>query len=195
MAGVLGLVGDAESPYAEERRAVEGAGRRRRQEFLTGRSCAHAALAAVGRDEGPIGVGPDRRPLWPPGVVGSIAHAGALAGAVVARAGDVWAVGFDLEPLDPPLPPEVERLVGARADPLDPYASKVAFSAKECVYKCLFPVTGRAFDFADVTVDLDPAAGRFSARVAAASVPGRFLVDHGYIFTGLALRTGEGVTG
>lgn len=186
--GVLAPIDDTDSPYPEEREAVAGAGERRRREFLTGRACAHAALAALGRDAGPVAVGPDRRPVWPPGVVGSIAHAGAWAGAVVARAEDVRAVGFDLEPLEPPLTPDVERLVGIAGDPAAPYRSKVAFSAKECVYKALFPATGRPFDFGDVTVDLDLPAGRFSARVAGVmgdALEGRVVVDHGYVFTGL----------
>ncbi len=189
---VTALIADADSPYAEEREAVAGAGSRRRQEFLTGRACAHAALAALGRDEGPIAVGLHRQPSWPPGVVGSIAHSGDRAGAVVARAEDVRAVGFDLEPLDPPLTPEVERLLGVSRDPTDRYASKVAFSAKECVYKCLFPATGRPLDFGDVAVELDVAAGRFTAWVAEASFRGRFVVDDGYVFTGLCLETGGG---
>jgi 4'-phosphopantetheinyl transferase EntD len=195
--GVLALIGDVDSPHAEERRAVAGAGERRRREFLSGRACAHAALAGLGRDEGAIGVGPSRQPLWPAGVVGSISHAGAWAGAVVAPAAAVWAVGLDLEPLDPPLDFAVERLVGVRPDPADPYRSKLAFSAKECVYKCLFPATGWPLAFGDVTVELDPVAGRFSARVAAPyhhpPLEGRVVIHDGYLFTSLCLpRTGSG---
>ncbi|HWC12066.1 MAG TPA: hypothetical protein VG455_12685 [Acidimicrobiales bacterium] len=199
--GALAPIGDARSPYPEERDAVAGAGERRRREFLSGRSCAHAALAALGRDEGAVAVGPHRHPVWPPGVVGSISHAGSWAGAVVAPAGSVWAVGFDLEPLDPPLSPDVERLVAVAPDPVDPYRSKVVFSAKECVYKCLFPATGWALDFADVSVDLDLPGGRFSARVAApfpGGLEGTVAIDRGHVFTGLALRQlseGSGLTG
>ncbi|HYX43772.1 MAG TPA: hypothetical protein VE760_01930 [Acidimicrobiales bacterium] len=191
--GVLARIGDAAPLHAQERRAVVGAGERRRREFLTGRACAHAALAALGRDEGPVPVGPRREPVWPPGVVGSIAHAGDWAGAVVAPADALWALGFDLEALDPPLTPDVERLVAVARDPNDPYRSKVAFSAKECVYKCLFPATGWPLAFADVAVDLDLAGGWFQARLADPyrhpPLHGRLVVEHGYVFTGLALRT------
>lgn len=194
--GALAPIEEVGSPYAEERAAVVGAGDRRRREFLSGRACAHAALAALGRDEGAVGIGPDRQPQWPAGVVGSISHAGDRAGAVVAPADAVWAVGFDLEPLDPPLTPEVERLVAVAPDPADAYRSKVAFSAKECVYKCLFPVTGWRLDFGDVTVDLDLGAGRFHARLTAQfphpPLHGRVVVEDGYVFTGLTVRTGGG---
>ena len=195
--GVLAPIADAPSPYDEERRAVAGAGERRRREFLSGRACAHAALAALGRDEGAIGVGPGRRPRWPAGVVGSISHAGDRAGAVVARADAMWAVGFDLEPLDPPLTPEVERLVGVASDPDDPYVTKVAFSAKECLYKCLFPATGWPLEFRDITVEVDLGAGRFHARLATPfsrhpPLGGRVVVEQGYVFTGLTLRSGNG---
>ncbi|HEX2192867.1 MAG TPA: hypothetical protein VHH09_06695, partial [Acidimicrobiales bacterium] len=73
----------------------------------------------------------------------------------------------------------------------------LAFSAKECVYKALFPVTGWPLGFGDVTVDLDVAAGTFSARLAApfrhAPLEGRLVMEDGYVFTGLALRTAHGV--
>lgn len=203
--GVLAPTGpDCDRAPAEEREAVAGAGPARRREFLCGRACAHAALAAIGRDAGPIGVGRGRQPLWPPGAVGSISHAGDWAGAVVARTEDAWAIGFDMEVLDPPLTPDVERLVlteqerspGSLDDQPAPHRSKVAFSAKECVYKCLFPATGWTLDFGDVTVDVDVAAGRFAARLAArfrhrgldgTVLHGRLVVDHGYVFTGLCI--------
>ena len=203
--GVLAPVGECDSPHAEERGAVAGAGDRRRREFLAGRACAHAALAAIGRDEGPIGVGRDRQPLWPPGVVGSISHAGDWAGAVVARASAARGVGFDFEVLDPPLGPDVERLVGVgpaagpggeARHPLERYRSKIAFSAKESVYKCVYPATGWPLDFADVTVEVDLHASRFRAwpaarfrqlRLVPAALEGRVVLADGYLFTGLHL--------
>ena len=207
--GVLAPTGpDCDRAPPEERAAVAGAGPARRREFLCGRACAHAALGAIGRDAGPIGVGRGRQPLWPPGAVGSISHAGDWAGAVVARTEDAWAIGFDMEVLDPPLTPDVERLVlsaqerspGALGDQPAPHRSKVAFSAKEAVYKCLFPRTGWRLGFSDVTVDVDLGASRCTARVADAfRLPGvdlsaievGLVVAHGYLFTGVWIAAGR----
>ncbi len=177
-------------PYVAELDLIASATWRRRREFLAGRACAHAALRTIGRDGAPIGRGPMREPVWPAGVVGSISHSGELAGAVVARAGDAWGVGLDIELLDPPLEAAVQRLVLApgelthgradeptlsRASELTPgwaddltlnrHLPKMAFAIKECVYKCLYPRTRWRLDFHDVLVEIDPAARCWRAAV------------------------------
>lgn len=160
--------------YLSERAAVAGASERRRREFLAGRACAHAALRAIDRDGLPIGRGAMREPLWPAGVVGSISHAQGLAGAVVASAVDAWSVGLDIELLAPPLDAAVQRLVlrpgeltgPACARHLGPEYAKIAFAAKECVYKCLFPRTRWPLEFGDVAVEIDPDRCRYRALVA-----------------------------
>jgi 4'-phosphopantetheinyl transferase EntD len=185
-----------ESPHPEERAAVASVVERRRREFLCGRACAHAALRAIGLDRGPIPVGRGRQPEWPPGVVGSISHAGDWAGAVVARAADAWGIGFDIEVLNPPLAPDVERLVLTPAErgvapvdhPLATYRSKIAYSAKEAVYKCVFPPTGRRLSFEDVEVDVD--VGASCARAWVTGLPVLdvgVVVAHGYVFTGVCV--------
>lgn len=203
--GVLAPTGpDCHSPHPEEWAAVASAVERRRREFLCGRACAHAALRAIGLDRGPIAVGRGRQPEWPAGAVGSISHAGDWSGAVVARAADAWGLGFDIEVLDPPLTPDVERLVltpaerevGPRDHPLGAHRSKIAYSVKESVYKCLFPSTGWRLSFEDVEVEVD-----LGASCARARVDGRFrlpaadlsslavgvVVADGYLFTGLCV--------
>jgi 4'-phosphopantetheinyl transferase EntD len=174
----------------------------RRREFLAGRSCAHAALRDLGRDEGPIGRGAHREPQWPPGVVGSISHGGAWCGAVASLSSRLAGMGLDIEALGPPLDADVEALVRAPGDaergspgPPWPYATKVLFAAKECVFKATFPDTGRFLELADVAVSVDLAAGRFNARLHARVRPepalpvlhGAFLVYEGHIFAGVCL--------
>ncbi len=115
--------------------------------------------------------------MWPPGVVGSISHA-AWCGAAVALASDAWGIGLDIEVLEPPLEPEVERLIMAPGElsqlkavtsdhALSPYASKIAFSAKECVIKCLSPRARRLLDLNEVTVELDLSRSAYRAAVGA----------------------------
>jgi len=193
------------SPYREEREAMVGAGHGRRTEFFGGRACAHAAVRALGGADAPIGVGPGRQPLWPPGVVGSIAHGGTWCGAVAAGAADVSGLGLDIEPVRP-LPPDVEGLVltsGERrsmgaSGPLAGSAATFAFSAKECVYKSLFPSTGWPLEFHHVIVEVDLARLEYRARLAdrylrqrpdLEGLGGRFAVWAGHVFTICLVRS------
>jgi 4'-phosphopantetheinyl transferase EntD len=191
------------SAYQGERDAMVAAGDRRRTEFFGGRACAHAAVRALGATDAPIGVGSGRQPLWPPGVVGSIAHGGSWCGAVAARAVDARGLGLDVEPVQP-LPTEVERLVLTSeerrwmpaSDSPAGFAAMVTFSAKECVYKSLFPTTGWALDFHDITVELDLARFEYRARLSdrfpchgpsLEDLGGRFGVWGGHVFTVMCL--------
>lgn len=197
------------SAYPEERAAVAGAVAARRRQFYAGRACAHLALARVDRDGRAIGCGSHRQPVWPAGAVGSISHAGGLAAAVAARSHDARGLGLDIETRDPPLDPAVERLVLTPAErvppaveppvaaPLGPYRSKIAFTAKECVYKALFPLTGWPLDFPDVVVEVDLRRGRYRAvvhgrfRLGGLPLPpldGTFRVVSGYLLTALTLE-------
>jgi 4'-phosphopantetheinyl transferase EntD len=201
--GAVARVADGyDSPFMEERDAVARAAPSRRREFLCGRACAHAALEALGRDGGPIAVGDRREPSWPNGVVGSISHAGAFAGAVVAHAMDARGVGLDIELLEPPLDSKLRRLLLmpgeiSHVDALEavePRAAKIVFSAKECVYKCLPPHTGWRLDPKEIDVALDPERGRFRAVIAGRSdgggpwggaLEGGFRLLDGYVVTAI----------
>jgi len=112
-------------------------------------------------------MGPRREPLWPAGTVGSISHSGTMAVAAVAPISLLATIGIDIEPaeaLDPDLlghicrPTELARLsnkpdAGLRA--------KLIFSAKESVYKCLWPATRQFLEFSDVEILPDDSGGKF----------------------------------
>ncbi|HWB70727.1 MAG TPA: 4'-phosphopantetheinyl transferase superfamily protein [Egibacteraceae bacterium] len=208
VATALAPVGD-EVPcsHPQERAALAGAGPERRRQYLAGRACAHVALRAIGRDGLPLGRGSLGQPLWPPGAVGSISHTPDLAGAVAARTGDAWGLGFDLELLEPPLDAAVRRLVlrpdelarRAASHPLDPHRAKIAFCVKECAYKCLSPGTRWPLDFHDLTVDVDLRRCRCRVvvddRFRLGGLPlrpldVRFAVVAGYVLAGLWVGSG-----
>jgi 4'-phosphopantetheinyl transferase EntD len=69
----------------------------RRESFRLGRQAAHQALHGLGRDNGPILAGDNREPIWPDGVVGSIAHAAGCGVALVAPSEHSDGIGIDLE--------------------------------------------------------------------------------------------------
>src|SRR4051812_41792193 len=101
--------------FPEEEAAVARAVPSRRTEYAAVRTCARAALTRLGL--GPVAVpsGPDRAPVWPAGVVGSMTHCDGFRAAAVAHA-DAWTgIGIDAEVLEP-LPPEVLSLVMSRAE-------------------------------------------------------------------------------
>ncbi len=137
-------------------------------EFRTGRRCAAEALKEAGASALDVGVGPHREPLWPAGFVGSITHSRAFAFAAVGRSGEVGSVGVDSEPiLDEAslvsvealtfLPGERQRVSG-RLD-----LATAIFSAKEALFKCLYPLVGVFFDYLDARVaSLQIAGGRGS---------------------------------
>jgi 4'-phosphopantetheinyl transferase EntD len=150
---------------------------RRLAEFTHGRACARQALTKLGYPECPIPVGQNRAPTWPGGVVGSISHSRECAAAVVTHRNDFSGLGVDLEvsePLDEPLlsmicrPEEIE-LLDNQAEKL--YFAKIIFSAKEAVYKCIWPTILRFVDFHEIEIQLDTGARSFRARAHSEQLP------------------------
>ena len=129
---------------------------KRRAEFLAGRFAARQALALLGVDGVP-GRNQDGSPRWPEQVVGSITHGAARALCAVAQASEVRGIGIDAERLmgegakDELLARicDVEERALLRRSLASPEQHLVtfAFSAKESLYKCLFPQIGRFMDF------------------------------------------------
>jgi len=112
---------------------------------------------------------PNRVPVWPPGVVGSIAHDPTFAAAVVAHADQFNGVGIDIEPTEP-LPAGVARLVGSRNELRAVnlrWTDTTLFSIKEAVFKAVFPTDGIFLEFSDVMVDTSShtAATRYGRTV------------------------------
>ncbi|MRV70162.1 4'-phosphopantetheinyl transferase superfamily protein [Duganella sp. FT92W] len=143
---------------------------KRQAEYLFGRLAARRALADNGWPDAQVGTGPQREPLWPPGALGAITHTDVWAAATVVRAGHLRGVGIDVEGALRPdaiastehcamQPHELAVLRGQATMPY-PLALAAAFSAKETIYKALFPAVGRYFGFEAVRIDaLDVAQG------------------------------------
>lgn len=191
--------------HPHESESVRHAVAKRRDEFTLGRLCAREALARIGIRNFPLLVGPSREPRWPPDVTGSITHCEGFCGVAVARA-PVRAIGIDAE-IRAPLPAEIMELVFTPDERRRlpgytyPEAAKLIFSAKESVYKCLFPLIALPLDFAEVEILLDEKAGEFVAQIQAQiNTPpdlrvlrGRFAIGAGHVYTAVVLpaRTRE----
>jgi enterobactin synthetase component D len=135
--------------------ALAAAYPKRQRDYLLGRHCAASALADAGYP-GPawLPAGQDKLPVWPTGWLGSISHAGRGAVAAVAREDSCELLGIDMEGLiERSMAADISHLVASR-DELELMQGlgierglALLFSAKEALYKALFPKVRQFFDF------------------------------------------------
>jgi 4'-phosphopantetheinyl transferase EntD len=186
-----------------EQNHVKKAVQKRRNEFSTGRVCAHLALTALGKPTTPLLAGDKREPLWPEGIIGSISHSANCCIAAVSDDPALLSIGLDVEKNEAisasirdmiALPEEIEALANYKDDPR---LWKLIFSAKESVYKCLFPLLHQWIGFKQARLNFDFHQGTFSAQLdPSLSIPerfssamhGRFLLSDDYLFTCLEIR-------
>ncbi|MDX1822774.1 MAG: 4'-phosphopantetheinyl transferase superfamily protein [Paracoccaceae bacterium] len=174
---VLPVYGRHPPLMPEEARAVARAVPKRRDEFIAGRAVARLAMARLGLPPHPIPAAPDRSPVWPDGVTGSISHTGGICAAVLSR-DPAHPLGLDIEEaaaLDADLwplvltPAELARLDHSPAVQRGLMAKRI-FGVKEAAYKAQFPLTGAVIGFQALEVILpdEPEAG--FAQVRATSI-------------------------
>jgi 4'-phosphopantetheinyl transferase EntD len=127
----------------------------RRNDFTRGRIAARRALEHLEVVDAPVLRGAHREPLWPEGIVGSITHAAGHALAAVGRHSEWGGIGLDLEHSDRyfddltahvAFDDELTSIESLEGDPRI-RATLETFSAKEAVYKALFPIVGEFFGF------------------------------------------------
>jgi 4'-phosphopantetheinyl transferase EntD len=141
----------------------------RLREFAHGRACARRALHELGIRPCPIPVGDSRAPVWPDRVVGSISHCGSHAAAVVAFRSEVQGLGVDLElreSLDRPLLTMVcraEELRCLESSDTGIILDKLFFSAKESLFKCVWPELQQFIDFQEIEILLNLAENTYTA--------------------------------
>ncbi|MBT1713987.1 enterobactin synthase subunit EntD [Enterobacter dykesii] len=151
---------DADLIWLPHHAELANAGRKRKTEHLAGRIAAAHALGVINERAIP-GIGPSGEPLWPKGVSGSITHSGTQAMAVVVRHQDAL-VGIDCEAILPDR--EAREIQDGIVDAQEAMclthsgysfalALTLAFSAKESLFKALFPKanTFMGFEWARVT--------------------------------------------
>lgn len=172
----LGPIEDALSQLsATERQAVQRAIPARQREFATGRVQARRLLQGLGVAPAALLPGPDRDPLWPEGVAGSISHNRECCAVAVCPVSHSRSLGIDVEfttPLEPELweriltPRELSRLAQAPASERGSIA-KLIFSAKESLYKYQYPLTRERLEFHEVEIELDRARRSFEVLMPA----------------------------
>lgn len=150
------------------------AGPKRKAEFLAGRKCAAEAIRRLtGRAFFP-GMGEDRAPIWPEGVVGAISHSSDRAIALAGSGSRFLGIGIDIEKR---LTEEEARDIASQAltahelhslgNIVDPFMTGLIFSAKESLFKALYPTVKRLFFFEAAELSAYDADGSGSLRLTA----------------------------
>jgi len=191
---------DLPSIFPEEAALMARAVRKRRAEFLTGRSLMHTGLSFLGFEANPVLRAPSGSPTWPQGVTGSITHCDHCCAVAIARSSEVLALGLDIEcgeisgpELTSMICNESERLQlrGGTASELN---LKLFYSAKEAVYKALHPIVHRFLDFHEIHVRVEHSLQTFFVDVEADGVDdrlrkliGRFAIVGNHVAAGVAI--------
>ncbi len=140
--------------------------KKRLLEFTHGRYCAHQAMQQLNLPMTAIPKGPDRAPVWPNNICGSISHSGGHAAAVIAYRSVITGIGLDIESAET-LSPEVAKMI-CRPEEQSTYIinehAKLLFSIKEAVYKCIYPLVNCFVDFQEMEIVLHEQDASFSAQ-------------------------------
>lgn len=117
---------------------------------------ARSLLSSISKPHSDIYWSSSGAPVWPAGVVGSLAHDELVAAAIVGSAAAFGGLGLDVEPaepLDDALISTVATPNEQRAFGNDPLQGKVLFCVKEAVFKAVNPFDRRFLAFDDIVVD------------------------------------------
>ncbi len=134
---------------------------KRRLEFVAGRICAHEALAQLGIDT-PLRLDGDKHPIWPADSIGAITHSNGYAAAMVGRRTEIAGIGIDTEKriadetaekIQSKILSDGEKEYGQRLEDFPRYLTTL-FSAKESLYKALYPSVKQFFGFHDALITL-----------------------------------------
>ena len=173
--GAAGIEVEIGQLAADSRQAPE----RRKAESALARTLARAGLERQGVAQAQMERHADGFAVWPPGWAGSLAHSGGWSVAALARTAQVRCVGIDVED-----PARMQRALWghiltpaeqAAADALGADAAQLrgaaVFSAKEAVYKAIYPLLGSAPGFQQAELQWQ------SATAFRVSVPPKWAVQ------------------
>jgi 4'-phosphopantetheinyl transferase EntD len=150
-------VGDENALMPEEAAAFVASVASVRRASGAARIVARQLLARVGLAQCALPKASSGAPVWPNGIVGSLAHDSRVAVAALGMRRDFDALGIDIEPAEA-LPSDLLDLVVTPRERAsideDPYRGRLLFVAKEAVYKAVYPLDETFLDHHDVEVSL-----------------------------------------
>lgn len=172
------------------------------------RAVAAQLLWSYGVADTTVPIGADRAPQWPHGFIGSITHTARFAAVAVMPRSMARSVGIDAECelvfgqeqlvreyclVDQ----EFDTLCGGDSSLSATQISALCFSAKEAVFKCLYPLVNHYFDFKCVRImKIDEGANTLSIAVLDVAIArcvgtteltGSYRFVEGHVFTAVRL--------
>lgn len=157
--------GDESALLAIEAQYFQKAKLQVRRQSGAARAAARELLSGLGLDGVAIARKPSGAPIWPAGIVGSLAHEERLAMAAVAQATEFAGIGIDIEPADN-LPAELVDVVATPAErsryDQNFLQTRALFATKEAVYKAVHPIDNIFLEFHDIEVDFKKQIARVS---------------------------------
>jgi 4'-phosphopantetheinyl transferase EntD len=149
--------GDEHALLKEEAPAFAASVVKVRRASGAARIVARRLLTQLGHPDCALPKGPAGAPMWPAGIIGSLAHDARVAVAAVGMRADVDALGIDVEPAEC-LPSELLDLVATPQERLnlgyDAYHGRLLFVAKEAVYKAVHPLDQTFLEHHDIEINL-----------------------------------------
>lgn len=151
---------------------LAGATDKRQAEYLAGRAMAQLGQAVLGHQPAQVARSENRVPIWPRGLTGSISHSSGRCVCLVLPDCTLL-VGVDTEALaasnqlraiDRIVATAQDRALIAQAADKTGLAT-LLFSAKETLFKLLYPVVGRHFGFACAEICAMPDNGMLHLRL------------------------------
>ncbi len=133
--------------YSDEEKFISNFSVGRKKEFIAGRTLARQSLQELGKE--PCSILNDKNgcPLWPDSVVGSISHKRNICATLIGLKENFDSVGIDIE-FNEPLSQSMWNMFttieeiseGNTTDFSDQIFANMLLSAKEAVYKSIFPI-------------------------------------------------------
>lgn len=159
----------------------------RREQYSSGRRAVQLGLSALNVSDVPVLLD-DRKPDWPPLIVGSIAHTERLAVVLVGFKQDFRGVGIDILPkfsvsdkVRNRILQESELEIVRTVESKD--LATVLFCAKESIYKAINPATDEFLGFRDVCVQIDELTTEFTAKTSSKKLSSELVASgRGYVF-------------
>lgn len=148
---------------------------KRRAEFIAGRGLVILAQSQLNLPLVPVPIGIDRAPTWPLGQSGSISHKDGIVACILTRK-DRQLLGIDVENIldkralqsvveETLAPMEQKILAGSNVHPFTTSAT-IVFSAKETLFKALYPYVKRYFGFESAALTSQPTKNSIKLRLA-----------------------------
>ncbi len=192
------------SLHPQEHSLTHKMGDKRKREFCASRLLAKTLLSQFDIQDFPLLMGEHRAPLWPENICGSITHTNSYCAVTIALKNDIQSIGIDAEKIsrvnsnihDHICQNDEWQWVQTLPDEERQKYLALIFSAKECFYKCQFPLTQNWLNFKDVLISIDPTIYAFKATITNPSkntlkehlhFNGKFIFENDLVITAMTI--------